>query len=102
MVLASILAVLTLTHRIQIWEIMVLAASLGIVNAFDIPTRQAFLMDMVGREDLMNAIALNSSMFNGARIIGPAIAGIVGGMGRRGLVLLWQCRELHRGDRRAC
>ncbi len=77
MVLASILAVLTLTNRIQIWEIMVLAASLGIVNAFDIPTRQAFLMDMVGREDLMNAIALNSSMFNGARIIGPAIAGIV-------------------------
>ena len=77
MVLASILAVLTLTNRIQIWEIMVLAASLGIVNAFDIPTRQAFLMDMVGREDLMNAIALNSSMFNGARIIGPAIAGIL-------------------------
>ena len=77
MVLAFILAVLTLTNRIQIWEIMVLAAGLGIVNAFDIPTRQAFLMDMVGREDLMNAIALNSSMFNGARIVGPAIAGIV-------------------------
>jgi MFS family permease len=77
MVLAFILAGLTLTNRIRIWEIMVLAAGLGIVNAFDIPTRQAFLMDMVGREDLINAIALNSSMFNGARIIGPAIAGIV-------------------------
>ncbi len=77
MMLAFILAVLTLTHRIQVWEIMVLAAGLGVVNAFDIPARQAFLMDMVGREDLMNAIALNSSMFNGARIIGPAIAGIV-------------------------
>jgi MFS family permease len=77
MVLAFILAVLTLTHRIQVWEIMVLAAGLGIVNAFDIPARQAFLMDMVGREDLMNAIALNSSMFNGARILGPAVAGIV-------------------------
>ena len=77
MVLAFILAVLTLTHRIQVWQIMVLAASLGVVNAFDIPARQAFLMDMVGREDLMNAIALNSSMFNGARIIGPAVAGIL-------------------------
>ncbi len=77
MVLAGILAALTLTNHIQVWEIMVLAAGLGIVNAFDIPARQAFLMDMVGREDLMNAIALNSSMFNGARIIGPAVAGIV-------------------------
>jgi MFS family permease len=77
MVLAFILAVLTLTYRIQVWQIMVLAASLGVVNAFDIPARQAFLMDMVGREDLMNAIALNSSMFNGARILGPAVAGIV-------------------------
>jgi len=77
MLLAFILAVLTLTHRIQVWQIMMLAAGLGIVNAFDIPARQAFLMDMVGREDLMNAIALNSSMFNGARILGPAVAGIV-------------------------
>ena len=54
-----------------------LAALLGVVNAFDIPARQSFLVDMVGREDLINAIALNSSMFNGARIIGPAIAGIL-------------------------
>jgi MFS family permease len=77
MILAGILAALTLTHRIQVWQIMVLAAGLGVVNAFDIPARQAFLIDMVGREDLMNAIALNSSMFNGARIIGPAVAGIL-------------------------
>ena len=77
MVLAGIYAALTLSGRIQIWQIFVLAALLGIVNAFDIPGRQAFLMDMVGREDLMNAIALNSSMFNGARIVGPAIAGIL-------------------------
>jgi MFS family permease len=77
MVLALILALLTLTHRVQVWQIMVLAAGLGVVNAFDIPARQAFLMDMVGREDLMNAIALNSSMFNGARVIGPAVAGIL-------------------------
>ena len=77
MILAAILALLTLSGRIQVWQIMVLAAGLGVVNAFDIPARQAFLIDMVGREDLLNAIALNSSMFNGARIIGPAIAGIL-------------------------
>src|SRR5262249_61816060 len=52
-------------------------ALLGVVNAFDIPARQSFLVQLVGRNDLMNAIALNSSMFNGARILGPAIAGIL-------------------------
>jgi MFS family permease len=77
MVLAGIYAALTLSGHIQIWQIFVLAALLGVVNAFDIPARQTFIMDMVGREDLMNAIALNSSMFNGARIIGPAIAGVL-------------------------
>lgn len=77
MFLAFILAGLTLAKRITIPEIFVLAALLGIVNAFDIPGRQAFLVEMVGKEDLINAIALNSSMFNGARIIGPAIAGIL-------------------------
>jgi MFS family permease len=77
MVLALTLATLTLTHTVRLWHIFVLAASLGVVNAFDIPARQAFLADMVGREDLMNAIALNSSMFNGARIVGPAVAGVL-------------------------
>jgi MFS family permease len=77
MILALILAALTLTHTVQVWHIFVLAALLGVVNAFDIPGRQSFLVDMVGREDLMNAIALNSSMFNGARVIGPAIAGLL-------------------------
>src|ERR1700680_3445825 len=77
MILAFILAILTITKRVTVWEIMVLAALLGVVNAFDIPARQAFLVEMVGREDLMNAIALNSSMFNGARVIGPSIAGIL-------------------------
>ncbi|MFZ0285761.1 MAG: MFS transporter [Terriglobales bacterium] len=77
MILALILAGLTLTGVVQVWHIFVLSALLGVVNAFDIPGRQAFLVDMVGKEDLMNAIALNSSMFNGARIIGPAIAGIL-------------------------
>jgi len=77
MILAFILAALTLKNRITIPEIFVLAALLGVVNAFDIPGRQAFLVDMVGKDDLMNAIALNSSMFNGARVIGPAIAGVL-------------------------
>jgi MFS family permease len=77
MLLAAILAALTLFHKVQVWHVFVLASLLGIVNAFDIPGRQSFLVDMVGREDLMNAIALNSSMFNGARVIGPAIAGIL-------------------------
>ena len=77
MVLAFLLAALTLTKRITVWEIVLLAALLGVVNAFDIPARQSFLVEMVGREDLMNAIALNSSIFNSARIIGPGIAGIL-------------------------
>ena len=77
MILAFALAALTLTHEIRVWHVYVLAALLGSVNAFDIPARQAFVSDMVGREDLMNAIALNSSMFNGARIVGPAVAGVL-------------------------
>lgn len=77
MILALILAILTLTGWVRVWEVFTLAALLGVVNAFDLPARQAFLVDMVGKEDLMNAIALNSSMFNAARIVGPAIAGIL-------------------------
>ena len=77
MILAFVLAALTLTNKITVPEIFILAALLGVVNAFDIPGRQSFLVDMVGKEDLMNAIALNSSMFNGARVIGPAVAGIL-------------------------
>src|SRR5258705_9236818 len=71
------LAALVGTGRVTVQSVMGLAAVLGIVNAFDIPTRQSFLVEMVGKEDLMNAIALNSSMFNGARVIGPAVAGIL-------------------------
>src|SRR6202522_3412678 len=77
MLLAFVLAALTLLHIVKTWEIITLAALLGAVNAFDIPGRQSFLIEMVSRDDLMNAIALNSSMFNGARVIGPAIAGIL-------------------------
>jgi MFS family permease len=77
MLLAFVLAALTLLGKIQVWHVFVLASLLGVVNAFDIPGRQSFLVDMVGKDDLMNAIALNSSMFNGARVIGPAVAGIL-------------------------
>ena len=67
MILAFVLAELTLSGRVQLWHVFSLAALLGVVNAFDIPARQAFLVELVGRDDLMNAIALNSSMFNGAQ-----------------------------------
>lgn len=77
MVLTFILAVLTLTHVVQPWHVIVLAALMGLVSAFDIPARQAFMADMVPREDLVNAIALHSAIFNGARVIGPALAGII-------------------------
>jgi MFS family permease len=75
MLLAFALAGLTLAGHVQVWHVFAIAALVGIVNAFDIPARQAFIADMVGRDDLVNAIALNSSTFNGARIVGPAVAG---------------------------
>jgi len=75
MLLAFLLAILTLTHWIRTWQLIVIAFLVGIVNAFDVPIRQAFFVHMVGEEDLPNAIALNSSIFNGARVIGPAVAG---------------------------
>lgn len=77
MILAATLAGLTLTGTVHISHVLILAFLLGCVNAFDAPTRQAFTVEMVGREDLLNAIALNSSIFNGARTMGPAVAGIV-------------------------
>jgi len=77
MATAAMLAFLTLSGLIEVWHLFVLATVSGVVNAFDIPARQSFVMDMVGRDDLLNAVALNSSVFNGARIIGPAIAGIL-------------------------
>lgn len=77
MLLAFMLAALTLSNRIEVWHVFVLSALLGLVNAFDMPARQAFVVDMVGKEDLMNAIALNSTMINGTRLVGPAIAGLL-------------------------
>jgi MFS family permease len=77
MILAFMLALLTLTHTIEIWHIFVLSILLGVVNAFDMPGRQAFIVELVEKEDLMNGIALNSSIFNGARVVGPAVAGLL-------------------------
>ncbi|MFA0751045.1 MAG: hypothetical protein SLRJCFUN_001448 [Candidatus Fervidibacter sp.] len=77
MFLAFAFALLTLTHHIRPWHIPLLALLFGLVNAVDVPARQAFVPEMVPRELLLNAIALNSAMFNVARIVGPAIAGVV-------------------------
>lgn len=77
MILALSLAAIVFTDVVQVWHVMLLALLLGIVTAFDIPARQSFLVELVGKPDLMNAIALNSSAFNTSRVIGPAIAGIL-------------------------
>lgn len=77
MLLAFILAALAFTGLVQVWHVIVLAVILGAVNAFDSPARQAFVVDMVGRDDMSNAIALNSMTFNAARVIGPMVGGIL-------------------------
>ena len=82
MIEAFTVAILVWTGVIAVWQVLVLATVLGIASAFDIPMRQSFIVEMVGKDDLMNAIALNSSLFNGARVIGPAIAGfLIGALG---------------------
>ncbi len=77
MLQASILWILVASGQVQIWQVLVLASLLGLTNSFDMPTRQAFVAEMVGREDLPNAIALNSSLFNMARIVGPGLGGLI-------------------------
>jgi MFS family permease len=76
MVLAFILAGLAFAGLVQPWQIVVLALALGVANAFDAPARQAFVVELVEREDVINAIALNSSMFNLATVVGPTVAGL--------------------------
>ena len=77
MVLAFTLGILTLSHRVHVIHIMVLATLLGMVSSFDTPARQSMIMDLVGREDILNAVALNSTSFNVARLIGPSVAGLL-------------------------
>ncbi len=74
---AAILAALTLAGVVQVWHVMVLAFLFGVARAVDMPSRQAFVVEMVGKDDLTNAIALNSTIFNVARMAGPAAAGIL-------------------------
>jgi MFS family permease len=76
-VLALALGVLTMTGSAQVWHVYVMAFTLGIISCVEVPTRQAFVVEMVGRQDLPNAIALNSSSFNLARVMGPAVAGVL-------------------------
>src|SRR4029079_18855644 len=77
MLLAFALFLLTATGVVQVWQVMILAALLGTTNAIDMPTRQAFAVEMVGREDVANAVGLNSALFNASRILGPAAAGLL-------------------------
>ena len=77
MIQAVLMALVTTTGIVQPWMVLALAVLFGIFNAFDLPARQTFLVEMVGKEDLSNAIALNSAAFNAARVIGPAVAGIL-------------------------
>ncbi len=74
--LALVLGILVATGQVQVWQVFALALLLGVVNAFDMPIRQAFVVEMVGRDDVANAVALNSAVFNMSRIVGPAIAGL--------------------------
>jgi predicted MFS family arabinose efflux permease len=77
MLQAFVLAILTLTHRVQVEYVLALAGALGIINAFDIPGRQAMVVHMTSEEDLLPAISLNSAVFNAARVLGPGVAGLV-------------------------
>jgi len=77
MLQAFILSALAWSGHVRYWHVAVLACLYGFANTLDMPTRQSFIVEMVGKDDLMNAIALNSAMFNGARIVGPAAAGLL-------------------------
>ena len=77
MVVCFTLFALTATGVVELWQVFALAIVMGVRNVVDFPTRQAFAVELVGHEDIGNAVALNSAMFNGARVVGPAIAGIV-------------------------
>ncbi len=88
MIVAFTLSILTFSGKAQYWHIAITALILGALNSIDNPARQALMIDLVGKDDLLNAIALNSSVFNLARIIGPAVAGILIGYLGIGLCFL--------------
>ena len=80
MTLAAVLAILTVTNVVTVWMILILAVLLGCANAVDMPVRQSFAIEMVGPRDVGNAVSINSAMFNGARVVGPAVAGLTIGV----------------------
>jgi len=89
MIQAFILAMLSIRGVVAVWHVVYLSIFLGLINAFDIPTRQSFVVEMVGdKKDLGNAIALNSFMFNGSRLIGPSLAGILIAVAGEGICFL--------------
>lgn len=92
MLITLILALLVWTGRVQYWHILITATAMGLVNTLDMPARQSFVIELVGKSDLLNAIALNSAIFNGARVIGPAIAGII--MGYAGITFCFLINSL--------
>src|SRR6266436_3561493 len=77
MICAFIFAALVASKLIRPWQILILAGLGGLAMAFDMPARQAFMVEMTSREDLMNAVSLNSSIVNGARVVGPSVAGFL-------------------------
>jgi MFS family permease len=83
MLLAALLGVLVVGGWVQLWHVYLCALALGAVNALDMPTRQSFVSEMVSKEDLMNAVALNSTIFNAGRVVGPALAGLLIGLGEK-------------------
>ena len=87
-VLALVLGLLTITGVVQLWHVFVLAALLGVNNAFENPARQSFILEMVGPKELRNAVSLNSVLVNVARAVGPAMAGVIIGWGSLGLCFL--------------
>ncbi len=88
LVQAALLAYLTLSGHVQVWHVYLLAGVLGLSQGVDIPARQSFIIELVGREDLPNAIALNSSMFNAARLLGPVAAGVLVAVAGEGVCFL--------------
>ena len=85
MILAFAFAALVWSRKIQPWHIIVLATFGGVAMAFDLPARQSFMVEITSHKDLMNAVALNSSLVNGARVVGPAVAGLL--MAKAGMTL---------------
>ncbi len=96
---AAVLAILSIAHVVTYLDVCILAVVLGLNNCFENPSRQAFVLEMVGADNLRNAVSLNSTMNNVARAVGPAVAGVLDRRGRRRLVLRSQRRELHRRRR---